>query len=218
AGSVLLAEMLAWFVSDIRGAAWGESYFDPQLMQDDQKRYALMHQTLHAHYGEDVAKLFRQAWESKELTQCPTFGEWYMTLMSKREAVEVDSEEVVEATPAVDSDPVPNPTASEEFEADTWDQAGLALAIELDQQGKLEHALEQYDAVWRSLPEGSPIRFEIEAAISKLRARADQANKRSRKVEPQAESVPHSEPQDEKKPEVAQEPLPLVREAKAESE
>ncbi|CAM4339491.1 hypothetical protein [Paenibacillus tarimensis] len=80
AGGVLVAEMLAWFDPDIRSLSWGESYFDPERMQEDEERAELLTEVLRRTYGSEVAALFRQVWDSDDLLRCPTFGEWYITL------------------------------------------------------------------------------------------------------------------------------------------
>lgn len=83
AGSVLLAEMLAWFHPDIRERAWGESYFDPERMHNDTERVELLLSVLLDTYGYEVEGLFRKAWDSEALHQCPTFGEWFITLSAQ---------------------------------------------------------------------------------------------------------------------------------------
>ncbi|HEC36530.1 MAG TPA: hypothetical protein ENI39_08355, partial [Anaerolineae bacterium] len=39
AGAVMLAEMLGWCDERVRGAAWGESYFAPEEVQEETERY-----------------------------------------------------------------------------------------------------------------------------------------------------------------------------------
>jgi hypothetical protein len=80
AGAVLLAEMLGWCAPEVTQAAWGESYFDPQEMQQDSARYQALLAALQRHWGDAVARLFARAWHSETLADCPTFGEWLLAL------------------------------------------------------------------------------------------------------------------------------------------
>jgi hypothetical protein len=80
AGAVLLAEMLGWCAPEVTQAAWGESYFDPQEMQQDSARYQALLAALQQHWGDAVARLFARAWHSETLADCPTFGEWLLAL------------------------------------------------------------------------------------------------------------------------------------------
>ncbi|MGC8856861.1 MAG: hypothetical protein ACP5QU_08685 [Anaerolineae bacterium] len=80
AGAVILAEMLAWCDPQAVDAAWGESYFDPQEMQQQGERYRLLVESLRREWGEAVAALFQRAWRSDSLADCPTFGEWLVAL------------------------------------------------------------------------------------------------------------------------------------------
>jgi hypothetical protein len=80
AGAVLLAEMLGWCDPQVVQAAWGESYFDPQEMQQDTPRYRTLMAALERRWGSNVARLFERAWRSDSLLDCPTFGEWLVAL------------------------------------------------------------------------------------------------------------------------------------------
>ncbi|MBN1430739.1 MAG: hypothetical protein JXB07_20385 [Anaerolineae bacterium] len=75
AGAVLLAEMAAWHVPDIRQAADEEHYFGPAEMQEDSARYQLMLNTL-ASMDTRLADLLEQAWASDTLDECPRLSEW----------------------------------------------------------------------------------------------------------------------------------------------
>lgn len=88
AGSVLLAEMLAWCEPRIREAAWGESYFDPEAMQEDAARAELMTETLRQLYGDEAAGLFEQAWHAEDVHLCPTFGDWLMVITKAAARIE----------------------------------------------------------------------------------------------------------------------------------
>jgi regulation of enolase protein 1 (concanavalin A-like superfamily) len=80
AGAVLLAEMLGWCDPQVVQAAWGESYFDPQEMQQETPRYHTLVEALERRWGSNVARLFERAWRSDSLLDCPTFGEWMVAL------------------------------------------------------------------------------------------------------------------------------------------
>jgi len=80
AGAVLLAEFLGWSDQKVREAAWGESYFAPQEMQRSCTRFDLLHQSLAKNWGNGVAQLFINAWNSELLADCPTFGEWMVAI------------------------------------------------------------------------------------------------------------------------------------------
>jgi hypothetical protein len=78
--TLLPAEMLGWCAPEVTQAAWGESYFDPQEMQQDSARYQALLAALQRHWGDAVARLFARAWHSETLADCPTFGEWLLAL------------------------------------------------------------------------------------------------------------------------------------------
>jgi Tol biopolymer transport system component len=80
AGAVLLAEMLGWCDERVREAAWGESYFDPAEIHKRSERYHLMKHVLADRWSGEVARLLERAWQSDTLADCPTFGEWLLTL------------------------------------------------------------------------------------------------------------------------------------------
>jgi hypothetical protein len=77
---VLLAEILGWCDERVRAAANDESYFDPAEMQGRTARYDTLRMALSHIYGDPVARLFGRAWVSDTLADCPTFGEWLVTL------------------------------------------------------------------------------------------------------------------------------------------
>jgi len=81
-GAILLSEMLAWCDADIRDHSYGDSFFDPQELQTKSARYEMMIASLTKTWGNEVAQLFIQAWQSAELTECPKFSEWLAALQS----------------------------------------------------------------------------------------------------------------------------------------
>lgn len=82
AGAVLLAEILAWCDARVNEAAYGEQYFNSSEMQIDSKRFSLMATVLAEQWGDEIAELFKIAWQSKTLERCPSFEEWFTALQS----------------------------------------------------------------------------------------------------------------------------------------
>jgi len=79
AGAVLLAEILSWHDDRVREMAHGDSYFELAETQQYCERLRLLREVLQL-YGNRVVTLFEQAWFSNKLIECPTFGEWAVTL------------------------------------------------------------------------------------------------------------------------------------------
>jgi len=80
AGAVLLAELLGWCDEPVREAAWGESYFAPDELQGNGEHRRTLAAALDRRWGSAVAALFQRAWDSETLADCPTFGEWLVSL------------------------------------------------------------------------------------------------------------------------------------------
>ena len=80
AAAILLAEILGWCDARIRKAAWGESYFSPQEIGEKTERYHTLVEVIGTLWGESVASLFRLAWRSAIIEDCPTLGEWLVAL------------------------------------------------------------------------------------------------------------------------------------------
>lgn len=76
AGAVLMAEVLAWAHPQVRAAAYGESYFAPQELQQDNERYRLLLKVLKM-YDRAFAEVFEAAWRSPSLEACPPLKTWY---------------------------------------------------------------------------------------------------------------------------------------------
>lgn len=76
AGAVLLAEVLGWCDPIVREAAAGGSFFAPQELQQDGRRYQLLLARLEARWGRAPASLLRQAWSSPSLAACPPLSAW----------------------------------------------------------------------------------------------------------------------------------------------
>ncbi|MBN1266496.1 MAG: WD40 repeat domain-containing protein [Anaerolineales bacterium] len=80
AGAVLIAEILGWSEEGIRKNAWGEGYFDPQEVGTNCERYRLLKEYLKEKWGNHLAEVFQQAWESETLKDCSMFAEWLAAL------------------------------------------------------------------------------------------------------------------------------------------
>jgi hypothetical protein len=80
AGAVLLAEMLGWCDARVCQATFGETYFDPDEMQQHTGRYSLLFGALRDQWGVATARMFAQAWYAETLEDCPRLGEWAATL------------------------------------------------------------------------------------------------------------------------------------------
>ena len=76
AGVVLMAEMLGWAHPDVRKAAWGESYFAPDELQQSSERFDILLKALKI-YHPGFAETFEQAWRSDRLEDCPPLKTWY---------------------------------------------------------------------------------------------------------------------------------------------
>jgi len=81
AGAILLAEILGSCDRTVCEAVFDESYFDPRETQETtSERFQILLRAIETHWGDAVARLLEQAWFSKTLSECPTFGEWQLTL------------------------------------------------------------------------------------------------------------------------------------------
>ena len=76
AGSILLANILAWSDPAVVDATFGENYFSPDEMHTYCPRYQALTSSLARTWGKPKADLFEAAWNSKELRDCPSFADW----------------------------------------------------------------------------------------------------------------------------------------------
>jgi len=133
AGAVLLMEMLGWHDERVRSMAWGDSFFDVQEPQQFCERFRLLREVLQP-YGYKLVNLFEQAWFSESLLQCPTFGEWAVSLPQAR-VVELSPVNTAQIKPAK-----VRPLASwQTLPAWTWIAATLVIVAALA-FGRLLHA------------------------------------------------------------------------------
>ncbi|HET6312683.1 MAG TPA: anti-sigma factor, partial [Chloroflexia bacterium] len=152
AGAVLMAEILSWCDPRVREACWGESYFDPQEMQTDGERYRLLVTALTEAWGGNVARMFERAWTSQSLADCPSFGQWLVSLPKS-------------VPGAAATQPEPEAIAgTSEVSVRTL----MELASRFEAQGNLTSALATYQQA-RSLPDvGSALASELTLIIDEL--------------------------------------------------
>jgi WD40 repeat protein len=178
AGAVLLAEMLGWCAPEVTQAAWGESYFDPQEMQQDSARYQALLAALQRHWGDAVARLFARAWHSETLADCPTFGEWLLALPGQPAAEQRTASTV--PSPSLPAAPLlaeATAPAADETAADATAAKVRALmqaAAYQEEQRDLESALKLYRqalALARSEPALASLAREIGLMIEHVTRR-----------------------------------------------
>lgn len=80
AGAILLAEMLGWCDEGVREAAWEAGYFAESDLKQSTERYRRLLDALRQRWGDGVAGLLSQVWGSESPADCPSFGEWLVTL------------------------------------------------------------------------------------------------------------------------------------------
>ncbi|WP_342555562.1 hypothetical protein [Paenibacillus sp. FSL R7-0652] len=195
AGAVIIAEMLCWSDPVIVEKAWGESYFDQHEMQTASERYFAMRSSLEKRWGSKLSDLFIRAWESHDLSSCPTFGEWYIALAAADTGL-------AEAYLAAQAEPEEDASASSESEpgavtesaaahadikgnTDTGSTSGTKQAPDqeavvnrlflqaraLEDEDKPAAALEVYRSLYHFIPNNSAMQMEVEAAIKELDAK-----------------------------------------------
>jgi len=201
AGAVIIAEMLGWSDPAIVNRAWGESYFDQHEMQTPCERYFLLKKSLGQRWGTRISDLFGRAWDSQDLSSCPTFGEWLIALSS------VSEEEVVEEAPAAaataaaaaqdDDSDESGSERSREVPADIMASLGIEpgtrevndnvvgrlfhQARDLEKAGNLSGALEICRSAYHFVKKDSPLEVELAAAIQGLEEQLRPAEESSNK-------------------------------------
>jgi hypothetical protein len=181
AGAVIIAEMLGWSDQAIVDRAWGESYFDQHEMQTPSERYHLLRKSLETRWGSRLSELFVRAWESQDLSSCPTFGEWFVVLKSlthEQLPPVMPAEPEPEQTPAAAAPPAAEVSvpavaaAAVVVEGARGDKAIMDRlfreARELEEVDKPEAALEVYRSLYHFTEEESPLQVEVQAAIQGL--------------------------------------------------
>jgi hypothetical protein len=173
AGAVLLAEMLGWCAPEVTQAAWGESYFDPQEMQQDSARYQALLAALQRHWGDAVARLFARAWHSETLADCPTFGEWLVHL-PERPVTQAASLATPAAEPTA-GERATSPQDSAAVDATAEIRAFIQVARRLEEQRQRSECAGSLSPGAGTgpgpIPPCAPWRGEIELTIQDVQAR-----------------------------------------------
>jgi hypothetical protein len=81
-GAIMLSEMLGWCDPAVQEHVWGESYFDPDEMLLETERFEVLYAALQRYWGQDIARMFAYAWQSKTLGECAAFNEWLVAFPS----------------------------------------------------------------------------------------------------------------------------------------
>lgn len=174
AGAILLAEMLGWCDTQVREAAWGETYFDPDELQRDSQRYQLLDSVLRARWGDNTARLLERAWASDTLGECATFGEWLVKL-PKNVARQEASASSAPPRPANDPSPLPHaPSLPTRSEIEELTRQLMAQGNDAQAHGKHDLALESYREASSLAPYGSPLATELASNIDALQSREPQ--------------------------------------------
>ncbi|MDQ0496642.1 hypothetical protein [Paenibacillus brasilensis] len=190
AGAIIIGEMLGWSDRVIVDKAWGESYFDQHEMQTPCERYFILRKSLESRWGSKVVELFSRAWDSQDLSSCPTFGEWLVVLNGiteqeipvEVEATELEATETAQAAAGSSSFQTAsslvapleaeqaallNQAAEEQGQRGVTDKL-FRQARDLEQQNKPAAALEVYRSLYHFVEDGSPLHVEVSAAITGL--------------------------------------------------
>jgi hypothetical protein len=80
AGAILIAEYLGSSIDKIRQSAYGETYFaQDEIGSKESQRFDLLRKAL-GDIDKNLAELFKQAWFSQTLDECPKLQEWYLAI------------------------------------------------------------------------------------------------------------------------------------------
>jgi formylglycine-generating enzyme required for sulfatase activity len=133
-------------------------------------RYQTLLSALARHYGQPVADLFERAWMSETLADCPTFGEWLVALP---ETVASVQSSVVSGQLSVFSDQSSEGSeqAGDQESSITAIRALMQAARRLEEQNKLESALEVYRQAQTLAVAESGLRTELNAIVQDLEKR-----------------------------------------------
>jgi hypothetical protein len=209
AGAVLLAEMLGWCDPQVVQAAWGESYFAPQEMQQDTPRYRTLVAALERRWGSNVARLFERAWRSDSLLDCPTFGEWMVALpLTPSPQPPSPLPQAGEGKGVAAQPPREEVRAAVEPTAEI--RAFMQAARRMEDRGNLESALETYRQALelaRADPSLRSLAREIELTVQDVERRvAAQASRLQPAISPLPPGAPFGE---DKGPGVREQPRRL---------
>jgi len=172
AGAVLVAEMLGWCDEGVHKAAWGESFFDPDEMQQESERLRIMTSALER-WGNPVAQLFQRAWRSDLVSDCPAFGEWLAVLpgeMPVRVSQGAREDRLARSSSL-------QPAAGKANEGALATDAAVRSLVEvgrrLERQGNLSGALENVRQAEVLAPAGSAFARELARMVRDLAGRVE---------------------------------------------
>jgi tetratricopeptide (TPR) repeat protein len=178
-GAVLIAEMLGWCDARVRRAAYGEQFFDPSEMQRDTERYRLLRMALKDCWSDPIAKTFERAWQSGQLSDCPSLAEWATRLREQTAGTRAS----VRATAALFNlrrDSKTGAAAHIVAQLDTDERVapgeeGIALAQQFvarsaqrEQEGDLDSAVADMHRALDLAPRGSALKQELAIALTEL--------------------------------------------------
>lgn len=164
AGAILLLEMLGWCDPKVREASWGESYFEPGEMHKNCKSYQTLMDSVMTRWGAGVAKLFERSWKSETLSDCPTFGEWLVTIPNSIPSISNINVELATAQ----EKPNQLPIDETDFDLDKLREL-LIQAREKEYEGEIDEALNYYGlALSLSQKSNSSFSLEIEQTMAEL--------------------------------------------------
>ena len=72
--------MLGWCAGPVRKLAAESSYFETAELKQPGDRYRLLHDSLRDRWGAGVAGLLQRVWQSESPAECPSFGEWLISM------------------------------------------------------------------------------------------------------------------------------------------
>ncbi|XID94308.1 hypothetical protein ACF3MZ_07235 [Paenibacillaceae bacterium WGS1546] len=173
AGAVLLTEMLGACSDFFFDSAWGESYFAPEETQNYGDRYAKLVEFVRSEWGEPIVSLFIRAWESGDLSQCPTFGEWLIELAKTESGMK---------TPSVSVAALPGRTTTPDANAETVANAHEGLlkrARQYEAKGKFIEAMDVYRSILQRDPNAN-LAKEIAIALESLEAQQEAKQQENR--------------------------------------
>ncbi len=178
AGAVLLVEMLGWCDEQVRAVAWGESYFDPAEMQEQEsERYKLLSTVLQQRWGGEAATLFEQAWSSVSLDDCPNFGQWLVALPDQISVLPIANvKNTSQAVPEPTAPVKPTNTVANTVTVADKSQVLIAEGAHAEDEGDLAGALTSYREARSLVPGDSSLGVELALIIERLESEAQSTN------------------------------------------
>lgn len=171
AGAILISEMLGWCDPRVRGAAWGENYFDPAEMQQPCERFNLISDVLKERWGRPVAQLLEQAWSSATLFECAPFQKW-LTALQDVELSRHGAQTAPVAQPvAMGTAGAGQPGSADPSGAGAMLAALISAAQAAEAEGNAAEALATYREARSLAPEGSAEARQIQGRIQDIERR-----------------------------------------------